>query len=260
MKEGVYLVEVGKMGKWKRIIDALSGRCIPYDIEKYPQVSVRTMTQTLVGLSDKQWGMYAFSREPLEGKFNTAQKEAYIEKANNCGKEWAKRIISMYNTCSPSIIAKKMGMKVLMPKTPVGGGQVLFAQYVPPNEITIFTDCIEKGVKLSNASGCFLLQEELLKDVLLAHELFHTVEEQYEKEIYTRTEKIELWRKPFSNRSSIVCLSEIAAMSFAKELLGLSCSPYVLDVLLIYSYDKEAAWGLYDEICELTGGERYVDN
>lgn len=38
-------------------------------------------------------------------------------------------------------------------------------------------------------------------------------------------------------------------MAFAAELMELEASPYMLDVLLVYSYDRNAAWGLYDEIC-----------
>lgn len=75
--------------------------------------------------------------------------------------------------------------------------------------------------------------------------------EEKNPDIYTRTERVELWRKPFSNRSSIVCLSEIAAMAFAKRLLDLPFNPYALDVLLVYPYDANAAFGLYAEICDL---------
>ena len=41
-----------------------------------------------------------------------------------------------YGTEDPKILAGKMGMKVKMPKVPTGGGVVLFAQYVQPDEIT----------------------------------------------------------------------------------------------------------------------------
>lgn len=41
-------------------------------------------------------------------------------------------------------------------------------------------------------------------------------------------------------------------MAFAGKLLDLKVSPYMLDVLLVYSYDKNAAWGLYDEIMNMT--------
>ncbi|XCP86629.1 hypothetical protein ABXS75_07495 [Roseburia hominis] len=42
-------------------------------------------------------------------------------------------------------------------------------------------------------------------------------------------------------------------MAFAKELLGMSFSPYVLDVLLMYGYHAEAAQALYEEILEAAG-------
>ena len=72
---------------------------------------------------------------------------------------------------------------------------MLFAQFVRPDEITVFTDCVRRAGALREESGCPLLEPERLMDVLLAHELFHGVEEQNADRIYTRTEKVELWRK-----------------------------------------------------------------
>ena len=237
--------------KRKRLFDALSGKGTPLEVPEYPEVPMNEMVQTLECVPENVWGRYAFAREPLERKFTEEQKSEYIRKANACGHEWAERIAGKYGTRSQRPLAEKMGMQVKTLKVPTGGGIVLFAQYVQPDEITIFTDCVEKAAALEEKCGCALLKREKLTDILLAHELFHAVEEQYEKEIYTRTEKVELWRKPFSNRSGIVCLSEIAAMAFAAELLKLQVSPYMLDVLLVYSYDQNTAWGLYEEICSL---------
>ena len=237
-----------KSGKRNRFLDALAGRNVQEEPEKFPEIPLKDMVQTLEGVTEEAWGRYAFAREPLERKFTSQEKDAYTVKANACGREWAKRISEKYGTEDPKILAGKMGMKVKMPKVPTGGGVVLFAQYVQPDEITIFTDCVDKAAALEKQCGCPLLKKERLLEILLAHELFHAVEEQYAGEIFTRTEKIELWRKPFSNRSVISCLSEIAAMAFARQLSGLSVSPYMLDVLLVYSYDKNTSYGLYDEI------------
>lgn len=41
-----------------------------------PAVDPAEMADDLRGLSDLQWGRYAFSREPLEGKFTSEQKDA----------------------------------------------------------------------------------------------------------------------------------------------------------------------------------------
>jgi len=130
---------------------------------------------------------------------------------------------------------------------------VIFAQFEEPDRITVFLDSVHKGSALAAEANCDLLEKKCLTDTILAHELFHVLEDRHADVMYTRTERVELWRKPFSNKSRLVCLSEIAAMAFARQLLSLPCSPYVLDVLLVYAYDHAAAWNLYDEIVTLTG-------
>ncbi len=232
------------MKLWNRIQDALSSR------EGTPvgDLTPRDMAQSLMTLSDLQWGRYAFSREPLEGKFTPEQKDSYTLAAVACGKEWADKTASRYSSRDPRVLAERMGIRILTPDILTGGTQVMFAQFVQPDEITLFTDCLDKAASLGN----LLPPREVLMNILLSHELFHAVEERNPEEIYTRREKIELWRKPFSNKSGIVCLSEIAAMAFARELLGLSFNPYALDVLLVWPYDAVAARELYEEICDLT--------
>ena len=42
-------------------------------------------------------------------------------------------------------------------------------------------------------------------------------------------------------------------MAFARELIGLSYSPYVMDVFLVYGYNPEEASGLYEEIMGYAG-------
>ena len=61
---------------------------------------------------------------------------------------------------------------------------------------------------------------------MLAHELFHFVEEKYKDEIFTKQEKIRLWSLgPLHNDSTVIVLSEIAAMAFAQAITGI---PYPL--------------------------------
>ena len=147
-----------------------------------------------------------------------------------------------------------MEIKLKTQKTQNGVVHVIFAQYDEPKEITLFKDCVEKAEELIEKEGLQrFLPDFDLNEVLMAHELFHGIEYRNKKQIFTQTEKIELWRRPFSNKSKILCLSEIAAMAFAKRMTGISCSPYVLDVLLMYCYNEEAAEALYEEILEAAG-------
>ena len=213
---------------------------------------IRSRIEELLKLDDESFGFYAWSREPLERKFSMEQKRNYIQRATECGIEEARWLKTEYGAGEPDVIAKKLGLKVETPEMPVGGGHVIFAQYVEPDEITIFMDAVNRAELLMEKQGLGDLFPNLpVYQLLLAHEIFHAVEYRNRDSIFTRTEKIELWRKPFSNRSEIIALSEIAGMAFARELLGLSFSPYMFDVLLMYGYHEEAATAIYEEIKEI---------
>lgn len=224
------------------------------EVEKMPVYPMADMLSVLTELTDEQWAGYAFDHEILERKISPEKKKEYQVRANQCGQAEAEKLLREYPEDSVYSIIKKLGFTMAFPDIPNGGGHVIFAQYVEPDQITVFMDCIKKASDLIQKEG---LKQYLtgfdLKEVLLAHELFHGIEYRNAKTIYTQTEKIDLWRKPFVNRSRIIALSEMAAMAFAKKLTGLTCSPYVLDVLLMYCYNKEAASALYDEILEVSG-------
>lgn len=139
-----------------------------------PDVPPAEMAAYLRSLDDRQWGRYAFSREPLEGKFTPQQKDAYTAAANACGAEWADKLAAEHDTRDPLTLCGELGLKLKTPATPAGGGQVLFAQFVQPDEITIFTDCLDKAETL----GGLIPARAKLQSIILAHELFHAVEEE----------------------------------------------------------------------------------
>lgn len=238
----------------KKFRDALAQK---QETKKQTMYSPEEMMKTLTALNWDHWGSYAFGHDPIGGKFSAEEKADYTNKAVSCGAAEAERLKAAFPRASLDEIAAELGLTVKRPQVPTGGGHVVFARYVEPAEITVFTDCVEKAEELIRENHLEpYFQRCRLEEVLLAHELFHAVEYQKQDSIYTQTEKIELWRKPFSNRSRILALSEIAAMAFAQELSGLPFPPYVLDVLLMYPYNSEAACGLYEEIME----ENNADN
>ena len=226
---------------------------VHYNLRKKDDMrrTIREMTEQLMGLGDEAWGHYAFFHEPLERKLSKEQKASYTKLAMKCGREEGVLLKTANPQKTVLEITRDMGIRVETPDIPNGGGHVTFAQYEETGKIIIFMDCIKKADDLIRSEG----MEELFADVdifsvLLSHELFHVVEHKKRNTIFTQTEKIELWRKPFSNKSRIIALSEMAAMAFAGEIQGLPFSPYVFDVVLMYCYSKEAAEALYEEIME----------
>lgn len=213
---------------------------------------VREMAEELFAMTDEEFGRYAFLHDPIEGRFTDEQKAAYIEAANQCGYEIAEEYLLRGYASGADLlaaIARELSVDVKRKSVPGGGGHVIFAQFEEPDQITVFADAAERFREMCAREEIGdLFHGADVEEVLTAHELFHAIEHKRQDVIYTQTEKVELWKKPFSNRSRIIALSEIAAMAFAKRITGLSYSPYVYDVLLIESYNHEAACALYEEI------------
>lgn len=214
------------------------------------------MLEALIQIKDIDWYGYAFSRDPINGKFTEEQRKSWMEKAIICGREYANRVSREYESKDPKVIAEGMKMKVSYPELPEKTDRILFAEYRVPNRICIYMDAVNKAKRyLKRPEIRDLLTHELdVSKLLLAHELFHNVEDKHRKEIFTQREKARLWSLgPIHNDSPILALSEIAAMSFAKELTGIPYSPYVMDVFLMYGYSPEEASGLYEEMMEYVG-------
>lgn len=223
-----------------------------------PNLNLSDILEDLVEISDEKWGTYAFANEPLREKFTSNERKALSKQAIECGKAQAREYRKKYPNYTIDQIAKAMGVKVTYPDIPdrgLGGGQVLFARFINPNRIEVFTDCTKKAYEaIKNYNLYNILQVYGVKEVLTAHELFHYIEEIKSKTIFTQTKTIDV--RPFGifhNHSKILCLSEIAAMAFTKEILGLSYSPYIFDVMLVYLYNKQVACNLYVQIKTITG-------
>lgn len=242
--------------KLKPLTEGLFGKqqVTKYEKPQYEIRPIEDMLRELVELDDVCWGRYAFSREPLNGKFSDEQRSELTVKAVACGIEYAKKYMEKYQVKTPEELADKLGMVVAYPEIPQNADRVLFAEFKTPNKVFIYSDALKKASEtMEEPEVRMILGHQLnIGRLLLAHELFHFVEEQNEKVIFTRTERVELWApKPFHNRSGITVLGEIAAMAFAKQFVGISYSPYVMDVFLVYGYNPQEASGLYEEIMEL---------
>lgn len=249
---------MGQDVKESRLFQALLGKSEP-PMPDLPPVTIRPITQMMYNLlqvTETDWGNYAFSREPLNGKFQDSDRQRLTLLSGVCGREYADKMISLYHTYDPVEMAEKMGLTVEYPELPSNLLRVLFAEYKPKKHVYLYMDAVHKAEEALLLPGMKQIMGGALhiKNLLLAHEMFHHVEEVYAKEIFTRTEKVELWAPPlFHNRSGIFCLGEIAAMEFARSLNQLDYSPFILDVFLVYGYSHESACRLYEEIMEISG-------
>lgn len=214
-------------------------------------MSLTEIMRRLSGADDISWGMYAFSRDILRDRIPPSRKEEMIRKAVACGERTAREAIARWGTPDPGKLAAVLGLKVAYEEQGKVGDRILFAFFTPPNQIQIFREPIaralgEEEMKPLLADG--ILSEQGIKDLILGHEIFHCLEERDEG-IYTRQEQIVLWKLfGYCHRSTVRAVSEIAAMAFTRYLNRPSYSPFALDILLYYNYDKQEALRMCGEV------------
>jgi len=244
-------------GFFKKFINALGTNPQPVAMPEPPKpermLSLEDMLTELIKIPNSAWGKYSFSRDILRDKISEEEKIRLTAKAVECGYSYADILAEKYGTTVPSEIAEALDLQISYPEVPTDLSRVTFAEFVEPNQIIIYKDNLDKAHELlKNEKVNEILGVLQIVELLLAHEIFHYMEMKDSKSIFTQTEKVELWApKPFHNRSTIRCLGEIAGMAFAERLMGLTYSPFVMDVFFVYGYSKEAAVNLYDEIMEL---------
>lgn len=215
------------------------------------------IVKDLLLVSEKEWGLYAFSKELLNKKVTEDERIEMIKQAIMCGVQYAKHIKKHYKSKELKELANIFQMKVLVQDNSMIGKRIVFALYTPPNQIEIMQEPIQKACHILENDSVLveLFKQNDIMNTILGHEMFHFVEEQFEQEIYTRTKKILLWNFiGIKNYSTIRTLSEIGAMAFTKELNQLKFSPYILDVLLYYSYDPCSAEKIYHDIMKISSG------
>lgn len=222
------------------------------------------MMRALRQVDDLAWGRYILSTDMLRDKIEPGMGDTMIAGAISCGREWSDRVVEQYGTNKPSAIAERLGVAVGSNTAPMSGRRALFAQYVPggsdssaqADRIDLMADPLNRYAELydrlvvEDAGNAGVLPSPArVRTLLLAHELFHVIEDRNESTIYTRTTTISLW-KVFGkeNRSTVRALGEVGAGAFAQTLVGSSFCPFALDIVLMWSYDPATSRALYDAV------------
>lgn len=217
------------------------------------------LIRPLLQVSDRVWGRYAFSRDILRDRISLPQQDTWTEGAIRCGREEAAKCGLTPGPEAPDALAARLGLKVGSSDAPMTEKRAVFAVCLPEGEILLMQEPLERYRTFydeaagTEAAALFPTPQEV-RGLLLAHEAFHAIEEANEKTIYTRTQKLRLWKIfGFANDTTVRAIGEIAAMYFAKELTGSRYNPFLLDPLLFAGYSLSGAKTLVCDIMEIAG-------
>ena len=205
--------------------------------------------RALAAYSDEQWLPYVMLREPLAGRLSPSRQGELYAGALACGREQAGLLRRREGDASVTRLAETTGVPCWMDDTPLDGVFTTFATYSPKQGIRVYVDNARETDRLIEREGLTDLAGGVkTEDLLLAHELFHVVEERTPG-LYTEQKHVVLGRiGPLERRSKVITLCEVAAMAFARALTGLPCNPYVFDIVMLYAKNPQRAKQQYDQI------------
>jgi hypothetical protein len=217
-------------------------------------IKIKEIISELKAIDENVWGIYTFKRDPIVGKVSDKEKEEIIAEAIECGRQEAIDLKNKYGNISCRQYAGHLGISISEDEKGNSGDYILFARFNAPDRISVYMDNVKKTEEIVREENLNrLLDEVKIEDVLIAHEIFHFIESS-DKNIYTRRKKIRLWRiGPIEYTSGLMAVGEIAAMAFARELLSLSYSPNLFDILLLLPHDENKARMLYEEVHAMEG-------
>lgn len=206
---------------------------------------IKEKIDELLKLSEIDLGLYQFELDPLGHKIQLTEKISMIEKAIACGEDLACKLVATYGDVALEDYLGNLDISLTRKATNSGLEYIYFGTYQKPNKITIYEDNIAKGTTIVKGLSYEGLNQAEFSEVIIAHEMFHHLEEMY-PELYVNQIKVPLWTLgKFKYLSPLIAPAEIASMAFAKKLLNLKFQPNILDVILLLSDNQELAEEIY---------------
>jgi len=219
------------------------------------EMKISEIVNKLINIKDEVFCRYAIENDLLYRKIKEEDYDELILKSIECGESYALKIIEETGTNNVKKMVNELGLMLNELENSPEATRILFASFTTPNKITLMKNPLEKIDSLMKNESEEIKKKfnsEKISDILLAHEMFHFIENKYKASIYTQNKKILLWKfLKFENNSNLRVLSEIAAMSFAKTILEIDYSPFILDILLLYPYDQISSMSLMERVLEI---------
>src|SRR3954451_10476072 len=182
-------------------------------------------------------GFAMLQADPHAWRLDRDQQLAAVSDALADGAATARQFRNRFATSKPNEIANQLGLTIETTDTdPLVGSIWRFAEYRarPPGILLYRHGIALLEHQLCGAAAAVLIGQAAPRDVFITHELYHHAETCRPEPPISSRHRVVLFRLgPWHWRAGIAALSEIAAGSFAQELLDLPCHPGILDAVAL---------------------------
>lgn len=194
--------------------------------------------------SEEALSHYLLNQDPLIQKIAFDKRGPLIQQALATGRALAKR---MTITADLNEVLSIIQIETL-PIPQKNQRYYQLAEFQLPHTIRICRGMLEETETIirQHDALAFLTKQAGLYDIILAHELYHFYEQR--DQLWTTQKQLQ-YRIAFLQKNVRVhALSEIAAMSFVKELYKMNYSPIILNPLIISIFNQELGDGLLADL------------
>ena len=211
---------------------------------------IRAYVENLMGLPPGAITEIALLGEAQAGRIPAAQRAELAAESRRFGCRLAQQVRAEHGEAPVGELPERYGLRVEWAHGQVDADYALFACFEPPDRVLVNLDNVQATHQLMEKED---LRQWLgavdVGEVLLAHELYHSLEAGQPDPFPQR--KVPMKGLLFGTASRrVACLEEIAAMAFAETLCGLPYSAYLLNVVMLEAGHPQRAAELY---------ERYMD-
>lgn len=188
--------------------------------------------------SEEQFIALAFQRDRIGRRLSDAQQKNLYQLAQTEGERVGKQLKQDFPELLPSEIAELFGVNVMYKEYTIHESFTSIGYFEIPNQIVVNRKLEEKDDYFKE-QGLPEMQFNVWKEIVIAHELFHYIQEQT-PELFVNQYRVELWKLgPYHHQSSFSLLGELAGMAFAQALLALDFYPGQIEWYLLYAYFPE---------------------
>lgn len=202
---------------------------------------LRELVERLLALPPQAWEQIGWTGEPLRGRLTPAERAALSREAAAYGSALAQKTQREHPGLQPEALVAALGGAVTEIDVEPDADYAMFAWFEAPASITLNARNIARSQALMQEQELFALTGPAdLRQLLLAHELYHMLEPMEPEPLSLRF--VEMRGFLFGRvRRRVEAPGELAAMAFAQTLCGLSCSPYLFNIVMLYAYHPQRA-------------------
>jgi len=242
---------------WQRLWNAFkSGKMTVRKPDLYQdvrEIPLDEMLERLLALPEDGWMNYVFARDPMNGRLQEDERRQIFREACENGRKTAVNVLERYGTNDAVKLGKTLSVNVMRSEADRNSdARVVFARFEEPDTVTVYMGNVRRTAALLQESAWERCRENAdVFGYLLAHELYHVLV--YRKSSDLGGNRPEADGKNKKRGRKLRITEEIEAMSFAQHFTGMTISPYILDVVLLYSCTPKGAACLYEEIINGAG-------